>query len=205
MPPSTLLYVRHADVHNPANVIYGRLPRFGLSEKGWQQAEATARALAEEPITHIYTSPLLRARQTALVIARRHPLARLHVSRFLLEVKTAWQGTPNDGLGPGFSFYDPLKAPDDESPSDVADRMERFVRLLLRRHPGETVVCVSHGDPIKALRQRLEGRPVTVQSLREPDPAKGSITRFVFDSPSGPPRITYVDPSAEPAAAAATS
>src|SRR5438874_3906508 len=74
---TTLLLMRHAEVHNPEDILYGRLPRFGLSELGKQQAEVTARALAEEPISTFYTSPQLRARQTARILAAPHPGATL--------------------------------------------------------------------------------------------------------------------------------
>ena len=72
MESTVVLVVRHTDVHNPNNLFYGRLPRFRLSALGQEQAERTAAYLAGTPITAIYSSPQLRARQTARVIARRH-------------------------------------------------------------------------------------------------------------------------------------
>ncbi len=45
-----------------------------LSEIGKQQAELTSRLLQDHPIAAIYSSPLLRARQTAEAIAGRHNL-----------------------------------------------------------------------------------------------------------------------------------
>ena len=32
-PVTTILFVRHADVHNPEDIVYGRLPRFGLTHE----------------------------------------------------------------------------------------------------------------------------------------------------------------------------
>src|SRR5688500_10709904 len=40
---TTLLLVRHAEVYNPDQILYGRLPRFRLSDVGQQQAERLAR------------------------------------------------------------------------------------------------------------------------------------------------------------------
>ncbi len=54
---TTLYIVRHTDVHNPADILYGRLPRFRLSDLGLQQAERTAQVLAEEPVAAFYSSP----------------------------------------------------------------------------------------------------------------------------------------------------
>src|SRR5438094_9831085 len=90
----TLYLVRHTDVHNPRDVLYGRLPRFRLSDLGRKQAETTAQALAEEPIAAFYTSPRLRARQTTRILAMPHPDAVVHITRLLDEVLTAWQGRP---------------------------------------------------------------------------------------------------------------
>src|SRR5262249_56679907 len=70
---TTLYFVRHTEVHNPRDLFYGRLPRFRISARGREQAERVADYLADEPIVAVYTSPLLRARQTAQVIAARHP------------------------------------------------------------------------------------------------------------------------------------
>ena len=73
---TTIDLIRHADVHNPDDLFYGRSPRFRLSELGRRQAAATAALLAEAPLAAVYTSPLLRARQTVAIIAAAHP-ARL--------------------------------------------------------------------------------------------------------------------------------
>ena len=63
--------VRHAHVHNPQDILYGRLPRFRLSPEGRTQAEILARFLSTRDTAAIYTSPLLRARQTvAFEVAR---------------------------------------------------------------------------------------------------------------------------------------
>src|SRR5262245_40771274 len=123
--PTTILLCRHAEVHNPTNILYGRLPRFGLSAEGRRQAERLAAALADEPISTIYTSPLLRARQTAEAIRRYHPNAPLRRSDLIIEVFTSWQGTPAAQLF-SVTFYDPPKLSTDESMFHIAKRMRRF-------------------------------------------------------------------------------
>ncbi len=182
MNRTVILLVRHAEVHNPEDIVYGRLPRFGLSELGRAQASATAEALAREPITAIYTSPRLRARQTAAAISRFHPGAPVHVSRYLDEVRTDWQGASWEEIGRGFNMYASPRADGDETIEQVAERMRRFVSRTLRRHPGETVAGVSHGDPIVIAKRALEGRELTYAAIREPDyPRLASVTRFVFE------------------------
>src|SRR5581483_6096055 len=130
-PPETdVIFVRHGNVHNPRNLIYGRLPRMRLSQKGIEDVERTAHYLADLPIAAIYTSPLLRARQTAAIIAR-HCGAPVHRNASLAEVHTSWQGESNAAVREikGFSYYDPLKAEGDETILDVFTRMDRALRV----------------------------------------------------------------------------
>src|SRR5690242_12322635 len=112
--PTTIILVRHADVHNPADLVYGRLPRFRLSAIGREQATRTAEALAPVPFAALYSSPQLRARQTAQAIAARHPRLAVHVTQRLAEVRTGWQGTANATMAAHqFNFYEPPFAPGD--------------------------------------------------------------------------------------------
>src|SRR5581483_12055941 len=73
-------------------------------------------------------------------------------------------------------------------------RMQRMMFELLAKHPGQKVVCISHGDPIKILRMGYLGQPLTKQSAWEPDPGKGSIVRFGWEDPAVEPEITYFEP-----------
>jgi broad specificity phosphatase PhoE len=197
-PVTTIDLIRHADVHNPRDVFYGRLPRFGLSPLGRAQAAATAAMLAREPLAAIYTSPLLRARQTAAIIAAAHQeRPPIHQSRLLLEVRSHWQGRPTADLDAiGFDFYAYAQSDDETIPAIFA-RVERLVRRLLRRYRGGHVACVSHGDPIAISRVGFAGRPLVVASIRnQPDyPAKGSILRLTFAGlDTDRPTMTYIVP-----------
>lgn len=175
--PATILLVRHTDVHNPRQVLYGRLPRFRLSEEGWSEATRVAERLSRRPVAAVYSSPLLRARQTAQAIVAHHPGARLRQTSLLHEVGSAWQGRTFGSFPPGFSTFDNPIHPGDESMEDILERMLRFVRRCARWHPGQTVVGVSHGDPITILRVALLGKPLTLPTIRGADyAALGSVT-----------------------------
>src|SRR5205807_7417391 len=93
----------------------------------------------------------------------------------------------------GFSYYDPPKSPDDETISDVFDRMNRALHNAVRRHPGRTTVCVSHGDPIKILRIGYSGMDLNPSRVRAPDPGQASLVTFDFWHPDALPVITAVD------------
>jgi len=67
-----LILVRHGQTEwNRLRRIQG-ISDQGLNETGLRQAEALAEALSDKNVAAIYTSPLKRARETALAIGRHH-------------------------------------------------------------------------------------------------------------------------------------
>jgi len=205
MPIETRLsFVRHGRVHNPRQLFYGRLPRFGLGEGGREEARAAARFLRAVPLAAVFSSPLLRARQTAAELLRGREPLRLNLSRLLLEVKTPYQGRSAKevraraddvytGAGPGY-----------EQPADVLARVLRFVARTRRRFPGAHVAAVTHGDPIAFLALWAGGREITpANKLRLAPlgitggyPATGSVTTLVFasDDPGERPALEHRRP-----------
>ena len=187
---TTILVVRHTEVHNPRRVLYGRLPAYRLSDYGVKQAERLAEFLANRPVAVVYSSPLERARQVASLIADRHPGARRMVTGLLNEIGTSWEGTPFAQFKPGFSAYENRRHDDDETIADVQGRMTEFITRAHARHPGTTIVGVSHGDPITILRIALSGRPVTVAATKGSDYAGlGSVTEITFAPEAETPRV----------------
>lgn len=187
---TTILIVRHTEVHNPQRVLYGRLPAYTLSDYGLKQAERVAEFLANRPLSVVYSSPLERARQTAGLIADRHPAAARIVTGLLNEIGTSWQGTPFAQFKPGFSAYEHRRHDDDETIGDVQRRMTAFVTRTRATYPGATIVGVSHGDPITILRIALSGRPVTVAATKGSDYAGlGSVTEITFAPEAETPQV----------------
>ena len=191
-----IFFVRHGEVHNPGGIFYGRLPRFRLSERGERQAAAAAETLAGQSLAAIYTSPLLRARQTVAIIAREHPGVPIGRAQGILEIRSRLQGTPTVELdATGWNFYEPPQFDDDETIAEIAARIERFCRLIARRHPGRAVAAVTHGDVVAIARARFEGWPLALASLRgEVYPATASILRVTFDAGLVASDVGYLKP-----------
>lgn len=158
-----LHFVRHGEVHNPANVVYADLPGFDLSDLGRRQAEAAAERLADCPVVGVWASPLLRALRTAEPIAAAHRLP-VRVDDGLVEwgLASRWAGVGWDHLDDPFpgelGAY--LEHPDDlpfspESLDALAERVSAVAERLATDH-GD-VVLVSHQDPIHAAVRRLTG------------------------------------------------
>ena len=84
--PTLILLVRHGLTPTTGVKLPGRAPGLHLSDEGRRQAdEAAARIGALPKIAAVYSSPLERARETALAIARARHLA-VRVERGLLEI-----------------------------------------------------------------------------------------------------------------------
>ncbi|EPX60363.1 putative broad specificity phosphatase [Cystobacter fuscus DSM 2262] len=196
--PAVVLLVRHADVYNPRRVFYGRLPGFRLSDLGWKQADFLAEHLASEPIRAFYTSPMLRARQTAAVLARRHRGVAIHRIMGLQEVRTSWMGVPDHELPLFVNLYEPPRDPGDETIAQLAERVSQTLLRIARKHPGQVVCCVSHGDPISSACSLFRGLAPELVSIRGQYSAQQcSVTRLTFTPPSEQPVLEYRDVIAE--------
>jgi broad specificity phosphatase PhoE len=161
--------VRHGHVENPQRKVYGRLPGWKLSAEGREEARATAAYLGNRPIVRIYTSPLERAHETAAAIASVCG-APVEIEDALIEsaLGAHWEGMKwaevRSTRLPELDAY--LHRPHEvdfvEEPFDaLGQRMAQALRTIASRHPGQEVVAVSHGDPIKAALCALHGRPIS--------------------------------------------
>lgn len=191
LPPMShaAILVRHGEVENPDNIVYADLPGFGLSERGFRQAESVGQRLSSLQIAAVYASPLQRATETAAAIADEHRLTVIvdpNLTEWGLAVR--WKGLAWDELDVHFpgDLEAYLSHPWDldfnpEPLADLADRMSGAVGSVTDRHPGETVVVVSHQDPIQAARLALTGR-----SLRDLADAKPQHAEAFFLSMGDP-------------------
>jgi broad specificity phosphatase PhoE len=201
---TTVWLARHGAVHNPREVLYGRLPRFGLSPEGERQANAMATFLAPRPLVAIYSSPMLRARKTAQRVLLCQPgVARVRIDSDLLEIRSAWEGEPLASLAQiDWDLYAHPRAADDESLQMVHDRMQRWLARMLRRYPGREVVGVSHGDPILILVGTLRGLPLDASIFPRPYIEPGTMYRMRFDADGRCRDVEMFVPHARPEAAA---
>lgn len=168
MTTTNIYFVRHGKVYNPTDIWYGRLPRFGLAKEGQQQIEQTSKFLANENINLLYTSPLLRAKQTADIIKQKLKLPKMFYSKNLIEIDSSLQGNSFTYLR-SFNF-DVFAAPGrdikGETIEEVANRMQQFIHTMIKKHPGKNIVAVSHGDPIMLVKAALTGLPIVNDSIR---------------------------------------
>lgn len=188
--PTRLCWVRHATTPTTGRILPGRARGLHLSERGAEEADRAGERLgAIGPIAALYCSPLERARETAAAIGRRLGL-RPVVERLLYECDFgSWTGAELAELRKlpewqtvqlhpsGFRF------PGGESFVEVQARMAAATERLCTRHPGATVVAVSHADPIKIALGDALGVPLDLVQRTVVSPASVSVVVY---GPAGP-------------------
>lgn len=187
--PLTPHLIRHGEVHNPEKILYGRLPGYRLSEAGKAQAVAAGTMLRTKPLTALYASPMQRAQETAALIAsvRGEPLT-VQTDARLNEVFVPYQGrllAEMEALN--FDLYTGNQPPY-ERVIDVRRRMLDFVASMRRKHAGQDIAAVTHGDAVVLMfmfaKQQDEndiGRgKLEALGLPERYPATASISTVVY-------------------------
>ncbi len=164
--PTLVLFVRHGQTGTTGRVLPGRAPGLHLAPAGQAQADRTAArigGLAEASrkgldggVAAVYASPMERAQETARPIARAVK-RRVRTDRGLDECDFGdWTGRRLSALRnrPEWAtiqrYPSGFRFPDGESFSEMQTRMTGAVAHLVGRHPGATIVAVSHADTIKA-------------------------------------------------------
>jgi broad specificity phosphatase PhoE len=189
--------IRHGDVYNPMRKMYARLPRFHLSDLGQRQAQFAADMLFDNTIAAIYASPMLRTRQTAGIIANRHPGTPVRISKHLIEIFTMYQGWPVSEMEKiQWNLYAKVRPPY-ERPEDVLRRIQAFMKQARRRHPGQHIVAVTHGDLIAFIILWSQGKPIGPGIKPDPYPSRASITTFTYRTTAldEVPSYEYWEPS----------
>jgi len=148
-----------------------------------------------DPPRVIFSSPMLRARQTAQIIVDQFQELRQHISRELNEVYSPYQGGPVTMVQRShWEVYEGIPA-NYEQPSDVLSRILKFTAAVRRKFPGECVLAVTHGDPIYFLTLWAMGQTLSSLNGQNFYPAPASISSFIFEGDgSGKPEYRYYRP-----------
>ncbi len=165
-----LLLARHGQSVSNAVRRFQGAQDVALSPLGVRQAEALRLAVGRRRITHVYASPLERARRTA-EIARTGLALPMTVVDDLRELSLGeWEGFTVEEIRtqPGDPYArwvrDPVRClpPGGEPLADVQARVLRAVEGIAAAHPnGDDVLIVSHGGVISALLAHWLGLPLS--------------------------------------------
>jgi broad specificity phosphatase PhoE len=148
-----------------------------LTELGRRQAGQLADRLADVPLAAVYSSDLERARATAEAVAGPRGLAVVPLAD-LREIDVgSWSGLTRPEAEERFPaaylrWAEGGQGWDDgETYEQMTDRVVRAVVGIGARHPGESVLVVAHGGPIRALHATALGIDVAAhRGLRPVEP-----------------------------------
>src|SRR5262245_10580513 len=147
--------IRHGET-GVRNRLSGRMPGIHLNAEGREQAARTAQRFTDLSIAAVYSSPLERAQETAECIAAvaERPVQVVEAvsevdygdcTRMRLDVldeDTRWRHYN--------AFRSGVRIPGGENMIELQSRFTNWMEDVRQRYVGETIVVVSHQDPIKA-------------------------------------------------------
>jgi len=191
-----LILIRHGRTEWNTDESQGRRFRgmidLPLANEGVVQAQATARRLASQPLSAIYSSPLERAVRTAQIIAEPHGLAPQTLPGLRSMDYGHWAGQFDRDVAQRWPKEfrrwrkDPFntQVPGGERARDMRDRAIAAVHSALASHTdGETIALVSHQVVTKTLSCVLSGLPNTGYWQVRQDLC--NLTRFDYNPANG--------------------
>jgi len=154
-----LYLVRHGESAWNQRRVYTGQQDVPLSELGARQAAQLAEHLAATPFAEIYASPLQRAYDTAL------PLARLQRNEITPDARLAeihhgaWEGNSTSEVRAQFAQEylawrtqpHTARMPEGESLEDVARRVQAFLQEVLVAHQEGNILIVTHDAVLRVI------------------------------------------------------
>ncbi len=158
--PTTLLLLRHGKTEwNLSGRWQGQAADTPLTELGRQQARIVAGRLCSYPIRAIYSSDLLRAFETAEIIGQALGGLPVIAEPALRESDIgAWTGLTWDEITVRYpvevaAMYagQEVRRGGGETYGELQARLAAVAEAIVARHPGQTVLVVSHGAALRSL------------------------------------------------------
>ncbi len=155
----------------------------GISAHGRVEARATARLLATQPISRVYSSPLLRAVETAEVVASAWGL---HVeSAALLRERVNWGDQPGQSVSEFQEMWArctsdrDLVPPVGDSSRAAGRRLEAFLSQFSEGPADLHVVAVTHGGVLADFLRNVfsDSELSAANSAFAGDPYDGEVMR----------------------------
>jgi broad specificity phosphatase PhoE len=190
--------VRHGATVLSAEDRFAGVTDVELSEEGREQARRLAERLSQEKISAVYASPLGRTVETARILAAPHHLEVQTCDGFREISHGHWEAMTRRDVEKQFPEEiaewekDPYTfAPvGGESGLAVTARALPALIHLVREHPGENILVVSHKATIRLLlssllgfdprryRDNLDQKPTALNIVDFRDPTRARLTLF---------------------------
>ena len=148
---TTILLVRHGETDwNAERRVQGHSDT-PLNETGRMQALSLAIVLDDEPIDAIYSSDLLRAHETARIVAERKRLEVTAIRDLRERHFGTWEGMTDKEIFTRFPEAAHGLWGDAETKEEMIRRVHDALRRIALAHPDGRILVVTHGGPVRAL------------------------------------------------------
>ena len=183
---TTLWLIRHAEVEERYQHVFGGRIDMDLSLRGHEQARALARYLHGKPIDALYASPMKRVHQT-LAALRANSIPEPIVLEALREIDFGdWTGLHWNEVQAKYgisatAWLEQIECAgitNAECARTLRARIEPCLRDILRRRSGQGVGLVCHGGVIRVILAILLDLPLPKLASFEIDYA--SVTQVVW-------------------------
>lgn len=165
-----LYFIRHGEsVANVQRVFAGQIDT-PLTEKGCEQAKVSGKAAKQYRFDLIVTSPLVRAYDTAKIVAREigYPIESIIVNDIF---KEHFIGSLSGKSWDEYDEYD-TRITDMETRDELKARAKRGLELL-KRLPGDTILLVGHGSFVRLLQDAID------PTREYPEPPNAKILQLI--------------------------
>jgi probable phosphoglycerate mutase len=196
--PTRVFMVRHGATVLSAEDRFAGVTDVELSEEGREQARRLAERLSQEKISAVYASPLGRTVETARILAAPHDLEVQTCDGFREISHGHWEGMKRRDVEKKFPNEmaewekDPYTFAPAGGESGLAVTARALPALidLVREHPGENILVVSHKATIRLLlssllgfdprryRDNLDQKPAALNIVDFRDPTRARLTLF---------------------------
>jgi probable phosphoglycerate mutase len=197
-PATRVFIVRHGATVLSAEDRFAGVTDVELSEEGREQARRLADRLSGEKIAAVYASPLDRTVETARILAAPHDLQVQTCDGFREISHGHWEGMKRREVEEKFPEEmaewekDPYTFAPEGGESGLAVTARALPALidLVRGHPGENILIVSHKATIRLLlssllgfdprryRDNLDQKPAALNIVDFRNPTRARLTLF---------------------------
>jgi len=166
---TTLLLIRHGQTEWNLLGKYTGMSDIPLTDKGREQAQRLAVELKANPPDAVVSSDLIRARETAEILATPFNLP-VHTDPRLREINQGlWEGMHVDDIKAKYAQEfaarqaNPLEVapPGGETVGQVRERVVTAVNDIAQKYPDQRVAIVAHGLALALIKVYLTNYPIT--------------------------------------------
>src|SRR6267142_4666386 len=198
IPATRVFMVRHGATELSAEDRFAGVTNVELSDEGREQARRLSERLSAEKIAAVYASPLGRTVETARILAAPHDLPVQTCDGFREISHGHWEGMKRREVEEKFPKEmaewekDPYTFARAGGESGLAVTARALPALidLVRQHPGENILIVSHKATIRLLlssllgfdprryRDNLDQKPAALNIVDFRDATRARLTLF---------------------------